>query len=169
VNDEGLSDSSSYFQLAVLDNWMKTDLPGACNWVCQLPDADAQQCALEKIINGVQSQPDSESKNQTLATCIEELAKTDIPRALTLAESLPEGVWRSTVLSFIAGQVDSSAAMYWIINTYLPPEIMQPRKGPSPWTKFLPNSTFGGPTILPVKTEILSDTTPGPIQIKPTE
>jgi len=169
VNDEGLSDSSSYFQLAVLDNWMKTDLPGAVNWVCQLPDADARQCALEKIINEVQSQPDSEAKNQTLATCIEELAKTDIPQALTLAESLPEGVWRSTVLSFIAGQVDSSAAMYWIINTYLPQEIMQPRKGPSPWTKFLPNSTFGGPTILPVKTGILSDTTPGPIQLKPAE
>ena len=50
VNDEGLSDSCSYFQLAVLDNWMKTHLPEALSWVLQLPDSDSQQRALEKII-----------------------------------------------------------------------------------------------------------------------
>ena len=50
VNDEGLSDSCSYFQLAVLDNWMKTHLPEALSWVLQLPDSDSRQRALEKII-----------------------------------------------------------------------------------------------------------------------
>ena len=49
VDDAGLDDSSTYFQLAVLDNWMETDWPGAFNWVCQLSDADARQRALEKI------------------------------------------------------------------------------------------------------------------------
>jgi len=51
VNDEGLVDSALYFQLAVLDNWMKTDLPGAFSWVRQLPDADSRQRALKKIIH----------------------------------------------------------------------------------------------------------------------
>ncbi|MEI8289620.1 MAG: hypothetical protein WCH99_09105 [Verrucomicrobiota bacterium] len=50
VNDEGLSDSGSYFQLAVLDNWMKTNLPEALSWVLQLPDSYSRQRALEKII-----------------------------------------------------------------------------------------------------------------------
>ena len=50
VNDEGADDSSRYFQLAVLGNWMQSDLPGAFNWVRQLPDADARDGALEKMI-----------------------------------------------------------------------------------------------------------------------
>ncbi len=50
VNNDGAGDFCIYFQLAVLDNWMKTDLPGAFTWVCQLPDADSRQRALEKII-----------------------------------------------------------------------------------------------------------------------
>lgn len=50
VNDEGAADSCAYFQLAVLDSWMKMDLAGAFNWVSQLPDGDSRQRALEKII-----------------------------------------------------------------------------------------------------------------------
>ncbi len=50
VNDQGADDSCIYLQLAVLDNWMKTDLPGAFNWVCQLPDASSRNRALAKII-----------------------------------------------------------------------------------------------------------------------
>ncbi len=50
VNDEGLSDTCGFFQLAVLDNWMKSNLPEALSWVLQLPDSDTQQRALEKII-----------------------------------------------------------------------------------------------------------------------
>jgi hypothetical protein len=154
-------------------------LPGAFNWVCQLPDADARQLALEKIIpvlqppeatlDWVKSLPDSEAKTNALETCIFEVAKTDVPRALALAESLPEGAWRSTVISSLAGQADSSAVLDWINRPYWPPEIMQSRKAPSPWTQFLLNSNFGSPAIFPVETEILSNTTPDLIQIKPRE
>jgi len=153
VNDDGLNDSVFYFQLAVLDNWMKTDFSGAFNWACQLPDADSRQRALDKIIHWVKSQPDSESKNKALENCIAELAKTDVPRALALAESLPEGAWRSTVM---AG-----------LSSSLPPEIMQPRTALWPWTKFLLNSYFGSLTIFSVETEILSNPTNSSIQTKP--
>ena len=166
VNDAGLDDSGSYFQLAVLDNWMQTDLPGAFNWVGQLPDAAARQHALEKIFPWVKSQPDSEAKNQALVIGIGELAKADVPQALTLVEALPEaGDWRSTAISSIAGQTDPSAALNWINQLESPPEIMQPRNEASPWTKFLLNSSFGGLLIFPVETEILSNTTNGPIAI----
>ena len=50
ITDDGLSDSSLYFQLAVLDQWIKTDLPGALDWIRQLPAADARQRAWEEII-----------------------------------------------------------------------------------------------------------------------
>jgi hypothetical protein len=50
VNDDGASDSRAYFQLAVLDPWIKTDLPGALGWVRQLPDADVRQRAWEQIV-----------------------------------------------------------------------------------------------------------------------
>lgn len=50
VNEDETSDSSNYFQLVLLDNWMQTDLSGAFSWACQLPDTDARQRALEKII-----------------------------------------------------------------------------------------------------------------------
>ncbi len=133
VNDEELSDSGIYFQLAVLDNWMKTDLPGAFNWV--------------------KSQLDSESKNKALETCICELAKTDVPGALTLAESLPEGAWRSTVIVRLWIKADPFAAWEWISGLDLLQEIMPPRKAPLPWTKFLLNSNFGNPTIFPVETD----------------
>ncbi len=152
VNDEGMDDSVSYFQLAVLDNWMQTDWPGAFNWVCQLPDTNARQRALEKIICRVQSQPDSETKNTALATCINELAKMNLPRALTLAESLPEGTWRSTVMAGLLNGV--------------PPAIMQPRAAIWPWTKFLRNSNLGRLAIFPVETEMLSTATNDPVKIQ---
>lgn len=50
VTADGASDSNLYLQLAVLDNWRQTDLPGAFHWACQLPDAAARQRALETII-----------------------------------------------------------------------------------------------------------------------
>jgi len=79
VTDEGANDSCLYFQLAVLDNWLATDFSGAFNWVGQLPDADSRQRALEKVIAWVKSQPDSEAKNNMLATCLDELAKINAP------------------------------------------------------------------------------------------
>ena len=50
MNEDGLSDTCLYFQLAVLNQWMKTDLPGALDWVRQLPAPDARQRALEKVV-----------------------------------------------------------------------------------------------------------------------
>ena len=50
VNEQGASDSATYFQLAVLEDWMKRDLPGAFNWVCQMPDAGSRARALGEII-----------------------------------------------------------------------------------------------------------------------
>jgi uncharacterized coiled-coil DUF342 family protein len=174
ANASDTNDVSIYFQLALLDNWMRSDLPAAFNWVCLLPDGDTRNRALTKIIpalavadslntlarlndlkpapseeiytrlfqrsaatdpvqaiqqwqqlpNHVQhdqslcaimtawvdqqpdaalkwvnDQPDSPSKSQALATCIGELAKTDATRALTLAESLPVGDWRSSLVA----------------------------------------------------------------------
>ena len=122
VNDEGLGDSGIYFQLAVLDNWMKTDLPGAFNWV--------------------KSQPDSESKKIALEACIDELAKTDVSGALALAKSLPEGAWRSTVIVRLWIKADPFAAWEWITSPGLLKEILQPGKAQLPWTKFLKNSSF---------------------------
>ena len=164
VNDEGLSDSGIYFQLAVLDNWMKTDLLGAFRWACQLPDADSRQLALEKIFYWEKSQPDSDSKNKALETCIYQLAKMDIPGALALAETLPEGVWRSTVVVRLWIKADPFDSWEWINN--LPPENMQPRKAPWSWTKFLLNVNLGSMKVFPVETERLSNTTNGPIQIQ---
>ncbi len=182
VNDDALSDSGVFFQLAVLENWVKTDLPGARGWVCQLSDVDSRRRALEKIIpalaadnptnalavlNGlkplpgaenytqlfqcwatndpvqaiqqlpqvanpayrdnllcaiiaawvdlqpdaawawVKSQPDSESKDRAMETCVEETAKSNFPQALTEAESFAAGTWRDAV---IAGLFDHWAA-----------------------------------------------------------
>ena len=135
VNDEGLSDSCTYFQLAVLDNWMKTDLRGAFNWVCQLPDPDSRQLALEKIIQWVKSRPDSESKNKALEACIGELAKTDFPEALALAESLPERAWRNTVIVRLWMKADPFAAWEWINRLDLLQEIMRPQKAPIAFDK----------------------------------
>ncbi len=152
VNDEGLSDSVIYFQLAVLDNWMQTDLSATFNWVCQLPDADSRQRALDKIIHWLQSQPDSESKNKALENCIDELAKTDVPAALALTESLPEGAWRSTV---IVGLLNDSLQ-----------EIMQSQQVPLPWATFLLSSYVGSTAMFPIETEMSSKTTNDPVQIE---
>jgi len=169
VNDEGLSDSSLYFQLAVLDNWTKTDWPGAFNWVCQLPDADSRHRALDEIIRLVQSQPDSETKNQALANCLGELAKTDVPGAMALAESLPDAAWRSPLIVSQWMQIDTFAIWDWINLTVLPPEIMSPRKTSWPWTKSFSNANFGHPELLPATTEMLSTSTNVPVSVQPQE
>ena len=169
VNGEGLSDSSLYFQLAVLENWMKTDWPGAFNWVCQLPDADSRQRALNEIIRLVQSQPETEAKNQALADCLGELAKTDVTGALTLAESLPEGAWRNSVIARQWMQIDPFALWDGINRLNLPPEIMSPRKASWPGTKSFQNANFGRPALFPTAAEILSTATNDPGQVQPKE
>jgi uncharacterized coiled-coil DUF342 family protein len=169
VNDEGLNDSSLYFQLAVLDNWTKTDWAGAFNWVCQLPSADSRQRALDSIIRSLHSQPDSESKNQALEDCIGELAKTDVPGALNLAEFLPEGFRRDTIMASLWMKADPFAVSEWINSLVLPQEIMSPSEASWPWTTFFGNTNFSRPTLLPAPTEMLSMATNGPVQVQPPE
>jgi len=166
VNDEGASDSSFCFQLAVLENWMKTDWSGAFNWVCQLPDADSRQRALDKIIRWAQSQPDSEAKNKRLMSCIGELAQTDVPGALALAEFLPEETWRDPVIAWLWMKADPFAVSEWINSLSLPPEIRLPRKAAWP---FFQNANFGRPAFFPAATGRLSTATNSPVQIQPQE
>ena len=135
VNDDGLDDSNLFFQLAVLDNWMQTDWPGAFRWVCQLSDADSRQRALDTTIRHVQSQPDSEAKSQALVSCIDELAKTDVPDALDLAKSLPEGVQRDPVIAWIWMEAGPFSVSDWINRLVLPPENISPQTARWPWTK----------------------------------
>jgi uncharacterized coiled-coil DUF342 family protein len=139
VNDDGLEDSDLWFQLAVLDNWMQTDWPGAFHWVCQLPDAGVHDRALAKLIRWVQSQPDSEARNQALTSCIDELAKTDLPAALALAESLPDAAGRGTLRVRLWMLADPLAVSDWIDRLNLPPEIMSPRQASWPWEQPFPN------------------------------
>ena len=179
VNDEGMSDSVSYFQLAVLDNWMKTDLPGAFTWVCQLPDADSRSRALEKIIPALAA----ENPQNTLAR-LDDLQPAPDEQAYQLlfqcwAERDPQTAGQFAKQHFaLSGDSLAAITEAWIqsdgsgglqeINLPDPPaEIMQPHKALSPWVKFFRNSNFGRPIIFPVKTDILSNTTNDPVQIGP--
>jgi len=139
VDDEGLTNSSSYFQLAVLDNWMKTDLRGALRWVGQVPDTASRQPALGAILNWVKSQPDSDSKSKALETCIAELANTDAPGALALTESLPDTAWRSLAIARLWMITDPFVAWEWVNNLDVPTETVIPRNAPPPWIKLLLN------------------------------
>jgi hypothetical protein len=161
VNEEGLDDSNLYFQLAVLDNWMQTDLSGAFHWVCQLPDANAHQRALDKIIHWVQSQPDSEVRNKALINCIDELSKTDIPGALAVAESLPEGAWRDPMIVRLWMKADPFGISDWINGLSLPPEIMSLHNVSWPFQK----ADFGRTAFFPAVTGMLSTNTNGPVQV----
>jgi hypothetical protein len=107
-----------------------------------VPDADSRQRALDSIIRLAQSQPESESKNKALVDCIGELAKTDVPGALTLAEFLPEGFGRDTILASLFLKADLFAVPEWINGLVLPPEIMSPRNDSLPWTKSFRNEFF---------------------------
>lgn len=100
-----------YFQLAVLNNWLKADLPGAIHWVYQLPD--------------------SETKNQALEACLDELAKTDMPGALALAESLPTGAQRSALLAQLWLKAEPFTAWEWLNCSNLLMEAM--RRSKVPW------------------------------------
>jgi hypothetical protein len=134
-----------------------------------LPDADSRQRALDKIIRSVQSQPDSESKNQALVNCITEQAKTDVSGALALAESLPEGSRRDTLIAWLWMKADLFAVSEWINRLVLPPEIMSPRQASWPWTMSFPNVNFGRAAFLPADTEMPSAATNGPVQVQPQE
>ena len=165
VNDEGSDDSSIYFQLAVLDNWMQTDLPGAFNWVCQLPDADARERALEKIAPAL-SRPSGAEQIAALHQVIADWTRQDPQAALQFAGQ------HSELFAAALGEITDawfpsheSAAMNWVESTDLPPEIM----APLPWTTFLLSLSLGSATTVPVETERSSNPTNNPVQIPPPE
>ena len=167
VNDAGLADSELYFQLAVLDNWMQTDWAGAFHWVCQLPNADDHERALAKLIRWVQSQPDSEARNQALINCSDEQAKTDLPAALALAESLPEAAGRGTLIARLWMEAGPFAVSDWINLLGLQSEIMSPHKAAWPGAKSFTNANFGRPAFYNAANGRLSTDTNGPVQVQP--
>ncbi len=179
VNDDGLSDSAIYFQLAVLDNWMKTDLSGAFNWVCQLPDAGSRSRALQKIIpamaadnpentlarlNDLQPPPD-ERIYQLLFQC---WAARDPQTAAQFAKE-HFGLSGNTLGEVTETWLQSgwSGVLQMMNRLDGAPETMPPQTAPSSWAKFLLNSDSGGPIIVPVETEVLSNTTNAPVPLKP--
>lgn len=165
VNDQGLSDSNLYLQLAVLDQWMQTDWPGAFSWVCQLPDARDQQRALDKIIRAVQAQPDSEAKQQRLVNSIGALAKTDVYGALAAAESLPS----DQRFGVIVACVWTKAVPVVVRCVGVPPEIITTRDGFWAWPFSITNAVTNRPASSPTTTEAVSADTNRPAQAKPQE
>ena len=143
VNDQGERDTSLYLQLAVLDHWMQSDWLGAFNWVCQLPDAGDQQRALEKVIRAVQTQPDSEAKQQRLVNCIRALAQTDVYGALAAAESLPRKVQFGVKFACVW----TKAAPVMVRRLGLPPEIMMSREASWAWPLSSSNAVTNRPTM----------------------
>jgi hypothetical protein len=91
-----------------------------------LPDADARQRALEKIIQWLKSQPESEAKNSALANSLEILAKTDFLGALVLAESLSEAAGRDAVLARLWLNADAFSVWQWFNRLDLPQGILAP-------------------------------------------
>ncbi|MGC3957097.1 MAG: hypothetical protein QM813_03765 [Verrucomicrobiota bacterium] len=163
VTDQGQRDSSVYFQLAVLDHWLQADWPAACKWVCQLPDGDARQRTLDKIIGAVQAQPDSKAKHQQLVQCISALVNTDIYGALALAESLPDDGRFSVVIASIW----TKAALLVVDRLGLPPETILSREEFWAWPLSLPTANVSRPESSPVTTKETSPDTNGAAQVQP--
>ena len=169
VSDDGAQDSVSYFQLAVLAGWLQTDFPAAFNWACSLPDTHSRQLALDKIIQWLKSQPDSASKNQLLANGIDALATTDVFSALALAEWLPEGAWRNTLIARLWLKADPYSVLKWFNSPDFLSEIGLLPRPALLWSKFFLNPNADGSTKVSVETEMLSTATNSPVQIKPPE
>ena len=165
VNDAGADDSNLYFQLAVLDNWMQTDWPGAFQWVCQLPDAVARERALDKLLGWVRSQPDSAVNHQRLVHCIAELAQTDLPAALDLAGTLPANAGRG-LIERLWLQAHPLAVAQWIARLNSPPETKPPHQASSPPAKFFPDANIADPAWLAAPTGISFPATNGPSQLR---
>lgn len=163
VNDQGQRDSSVYFQIAVLEQWMQTDWTGAFNWVSQLPEGEARGRALDKIIRAVQVQPDSEAKHQRLVSCIGALVKTDFYGALASAESLPS----SAQFGVKFACVWTKAAPEVVRRLGLPPEIMTSREASWAWPFSVLNTNLSRSAIAPENSEAVSTATNSPVQNKP--
>ena len=93
-------------------------------WVNQQPDA---------AWDWVQSQLDSEAKYQALATCIRELVKIDSHRAWALAEAMPAGTCRKTVMAALWMKSNPFAALEWSYRLNFPSAIVRAEK--TRWTE----------------------------------
>ena len=93
-------------------------------WVNQQPDA---------AWDWVQSQLDSEAKYQALATCIRELVKIDSHRAWALAEAMPAGTCRNTVMAALWMKSNPFAALEWSYRLNFPSAIVRAEK--TRWTE----------------------------------
>lgn len=128
VDAAGTNDSNLYLQLAVLDSWTKTDLPGAFNWVRQLTDTNSQQRALEQIVpamaadnltntfaelNTLQPAP----SEKIYAQLFQRWATNDPAQAVEQWQSLPDHSADSLILSNIVsvwGEQSPTNALAWL-------------------------------------------------------
>ena len=117
-----------HFQLAVLDHWMKTDLPDARDWVRQLPDGDSRPGILQKIIpalaadnptntlallNAFKPVPGEES----YALLFQRWAASDPVQAIQQRQAIPGQDADDKILcAILAGWMDQQpeAALNWV-------------------------------------------------------
>jgi hypothetical protein len=130
VDDMGLDDSILYFQLAVLDNWMRTDLSGAFNWACALPDAVSRQRALELIMQdpgravqlepAIVAMPAGDAQNAAINALIFSRAPVEPEKAINWLLAFPENnAQPEPVQSVIQAwaQRDPAATAQWLAKT----------------------------------------------------
>ncbi len=121
VNDDGALDSNSYFQLAVLDNWLKQDFAAAFNWVCELPENDFQQRALEKTIPFLAA-----ADSQNTRTNLKDLPSATVSQIYSLlfqhwAKLAPDSEAKTNALaSCVSELAKTDAPRAWALATSLP-------------------------------------------------
>lgn len=128
VNDAGTSDTPLYFQLAILDDWIKTDSQAALSWVGQLPDTNFQQHALARIIPELATENATNTLarlndfkplpgEQVYSLLFQSWAATDPVQAITQREQVPghddDGhILSAIMLAWMGKQPD--AALSWL-------------------------------------------------------
>jgi uncharacterized coiled-coil DUF342 family protein len=129
VDAEGLDDTGLYFQLAVLDNWMRTDLPGAFNWAGQLPDAVSRQRALDSIMRdparagqlrqAVAAMPGGEAQNAAITALLASWAPVEPEKAVDWLVAFPETDAQPEQVRYVIrvwAERDPAAAAKWLAD-----------------------------------------------------
>jgi chemotaxis protein histidine kinase CheA len=127
VNDAGSEDSACYFQLAVLDNWMRTDLAGAFHWACQLTDAVSRQHALEVIMQDpvravrlqqpIAGMPAGEAQNAAIHALLSTWAPVEPEKAANWLRAFSETNAQPEQVQYVVrvwAQRDPAAAAHWL-------------------------------------------------------
>ncbi len=150
----------SYFQLAVLDRLMQTDLPGAFNWVCETPDTDFRTHALEKFLPAL-AQPAAAGQVAAINQVVANWARQDPQAATQFAGQHPE-MFGAALEAIAAAWFQSHWSAAWNgINGLdsLPEKLI-----PLPWSTFLRNPNSVSPTMAPGENGTSSIPTNSPIQ-----